>query len=136
MRRTLIFASAAAAVFASAGCQQAWEGFRRFEARKFQAIFGQSPDECEPSVVMPASAPVVYQPSMTYAQPSMTYTPSTVAGPSACASCGSGTTVTTTPATVLPQGYDRRPGHHDDNWPDPIVGMYLDCLTELLFQEK
>ncbi len=110
MRRTLIFASAAAAVIASAGCQQAWEGFKRFEARKFQTIFGESPDQCEQAVMMPASAPVVYQPSMTYAQPSMTYTPSAVVGPSACAACGSGTTITTAPATVFPQATTVVPG--------------------------
>jgi hypothetical protein len=110
MRRTLIFASAAAAVFASVGCQQAWEGFKRFEARKFQTLFGESPDQCEPAMVMPASAPVVYQPSVSYAQPSMTYAPSAVASPSACAACGSGTTITTAPATVLPQGTTVVPG--------------------------
>jgi hypothetical protein len=105
MRRTLIFASAAAAVLASTGCQQAWEGFRRFEARKYQAIFGQSPEACEPTVVVPTApaAPVVYQPSMTYA-------PSAVAGPAPCATCGNGTTIMTSPTVVLPPSSSVVPG--------------------------
>jgi hypothetical protein len=105
MRRMFIFASAAAAVLASTGCQQAWEGFRRFEARKYQAIFGTSPDACEPTVVVPTApdSPVVYQPSMTLA-------PAAVVSPSACAACGSAPPISTTPSVVLPPATSVVPG--------------------------
>ena len=71
--------------------------------------------------MMPASAPVVYQPSMTYAQPSMTYTPS-----AGCRTVGvHGMWKRNNHHDGARDGFsagdDRRPGHHDDTWSGPIV---------------
>lgn len=107
--RRIIYASAAAAVLASsAGCQQCWDSFRRFEAWKFHTVFGRTPNACDQVVAMPATvaapicAPIdACSSSAAVAVPS--YPTAAIAAPMAgCACSGGVTTIPSLPTTVLP----------------------------------
>jgi hypothetical protein len=97
--RRIIYASAAAAVLASStGCQQCWDSFRRFEAWKFQTVFGRSPEAYEQVVAMPATlAPPVCEPITTYAPPATITAPAATIVPAPNCAC-SGSTMTTVPS--------------------------------------
>jgi hypothetical protein len=101
--RRIIYASAAAAVLASStGCQQCWDSFRRFEAWKYQAVFGTSPDAYAQTLAMPVAtgapicAPIDACGTTTLAAPAATIAPSTGC---ACADGGL-TTVPALPGTI------------------------------------
>jgi hypothetical protein len=103
--RRIIYASAAAAVLASSsGCQQCWDSFRRFEAWKFQTVFGRSPDAYDQVVAMPATiAAPVCEPITSYAPSATITTPATIAPSPDCA-CSNPTltTVPSLPGTLPP----------------------------------
>ena len=104
--RRIVYASAAAAVLASStGCQQCWDSFRRFEAWKYQTVFGRSPDTVEQFVAMPATvAAPVCDPITAYPSGAVMMSPTTLAPSPDCACTNS--TITTVPSLpgALPQG--------------------------------
>jgi hypothetical protein len=109
--RRIIYASAAAAVFASTtGCQHCFESFRRFEAWKFATVFGHSPDACQQQVVaMPTTVAAPICPPIDACSPSTAvsvpaYSSGTLVAPSAGCPCNSGmmTTIPSLPGTIAP----------------------------------
>ena len=107
--RRIIYASAAAAVLASsAGCHQCWDSMRRFEAWKFQTVFGQSPTAYSQAVAMPAAvAAPICEPIDACSPGAAVAAPATVLTPSAGCPCeGNALSVpgTLPSSTTLPPG--------------------------------
>jgi hypothetical protein len=99
--RRIIYATATAAVLASSsGCQQCWDSFRRFEAWKYQAVFGRSPESYDQVVAMPATvvpttvAAPICQPIDACSPTAAIAVPATTIAPSPGCACSSGTTMT------------------------------------------
>jgi hypothetical protein len=109
--RRIIYASAAAAVLASsAGCQQCWDSLRRFEAWKFQTVFGHSPTAYSQTVAMPATVAAPICEPIDACSPAPIAAPATVLTPSADCPCdGSTLSVPTLPGS-LPSSTTLVPG--------------------------
>ena len=101
--RRIIYASAAAAVLASStGCQQCWDSMRRFEAWKFQTVFGHSPTAYSQTLAMPATvAAPICEPIDACSPGPAIAAPATVLTPSAGCPCDGGTlSAPTLPGTL------------------------------------
>jgi hypothetical protein len=102
--RRIIYASAAAAVLASStGCQQCWDGFRRFEAWKYQTVFGRTPDAYDQVVAMPATvAAPICEPITTYSSSAVVTSPAATLAPGCACSGSTVTTIPSLPGTLTP----------------------------------
>ena len=118
--RRIIYASAAAAVLASStGCQQCWDSMRRFEAWKFQTVFGQPPSAYNQVVAMPATVAAPICEPINACSPAIA-APATVLTPAAGCPCTGDSLTVPSISGALPSSTTLGPGTFVAPTPGPM----------------